>query len=558
MAVALAALVPLDAEAASLRLLERELAQAQARTGRTPFALLIRFLAADGGPQPWARVRPADTLISSPGLPYLGLPIDGFARHARAAPLPLTLSLPDGQPQALGSAALGFLDGMDRAIRLVDGVPPQPPFPGQPLDVLIARAFANRAGLNVGDTLVLRGPQSIPLRIAGIWEPVDPADPAWFYAQEAFDTILLVPEASFAATLEAQGLTVDQMVWFIRMRQVGLTPAQAAPLLRRVETLGVRAAGALPGLRIEQGPVVPLTAYRQLVAALLLQRGVLSAAPLALAALFLLLVAGALARRQQGEVALLKTRGVRTGQIRAIDVATWLLLGALALAAGLPLAAAGARLLGRVHSFLQVTDAAPPLVLSWTPAAVLCGLVALAVGLLAALAPAWRATRRTLLEEQRQQSRVTRPRLWQRAYLDLLLLALAAYGLLTARAWADHRPGELSGGQQQRVAIARAGERAAPRAGGRADRRPRQPAGDAGGTAAARLHAPRRGSLHRRLARPGRGGGGHRVPPGKRRAAGRLSGCLKGSRQRHRSRVSPITPALASFWVPRGWAGLPG
>lgn len=431
LAVALAALVPLYTEGASLRLLERELAQAEMRSGRSPFALLIRFLAADGGAQSWARIQPVDELMRGPTLPFLGLPIDNFVRHGRSAPLPLSLATLDAPPQALGSVTLGFLDGIAPALRLLDGNEPQPFAPGAPADVLVARSFANRAGLNVGDTLTLRAPTPILLRVAGIWEPANAEDSAWFYAPDAFDTVMLLPEASFAELLNAQALPVDQVVWFIQMRATGLTPTQAAPLLRRLETLGSRVAGWLPGTRIEQGPITPLTSYRQLATALLLQLGVLAVAPLALAALFLVLVAGALARRQQGEVALLKTRGVRSSQILGFDVTVWLLLGAVALMAGMLLGTVGARLLGRVRSFL-IFDDAPPLVLSWSGTAVLFGLAALGVGLLAALLPAWRATRRTLLQEQRQQSRVERPPFWQRTYLDLVLLALGAYGLFTA------------------------------------------------------------------------------------------------------------------------------
>lgn len=432
LAVTVAALVPFYAEAASLRLLERELAQAEQRSGRSPFALLIRFLGANSGPQPWARVAPVDDLISGPGLPFLGLPIDGFARHGRSTPFPLVLAPPGAAPQALGSATLGFLDGMDASLRLVDGALPPTATIGGPVEVLVARSFANRAGLNVGDPLTLRATAPLQLRIAGIWEPVNPDDPAWFYTPEAFESVLLVPEAGFVE-LAATTLPVDQMVWFIQMRATGLTPAQAAPLLGRVETLGARVAGGLPGTRIEQGPVTPLTTYRQLVAALLVQLGVLAAAPLAMAALFLALVTGALTRRQQGEVALMKTRGVRSSQILGLDLSVWLLLGAFALPAGLMLGALSAQLLGQVRSFLLLAPNAEPLVLSWSPTALLFGLAALLVGLLAALLPAWFATRRTLLQEQRQQSRVERVPLWQRAFLDVVLLALGGYGLWTAR-----------------------------------------------------------------------------------------------------------------------------
>lgn len=436
LAVTVAALVPFYAEAASLRLLERELAQAEERSGRSPFALLIRFLGANGGLQPWARITPVDELIRGPGLPFLGLPIDGFARHGRSTPLPLTLDSPGAAPQALGSVALGFLDGAQPALRLLDGALPLTTAPGAPLETLVASSFANRAGLNVGDQMTLRATPPLQLRIAGIWAAADPQDPAWFYAPEAFDSVLFISEASFVE-LASTTLPVDQMVWFIQMRDTGLTPAQAAPLLARLETLGARVAGGLPGTRIEQGPITPLTTYRQLVAALLVQLGVLAAAPLAMAALFLVLVTGALTRRQQGEVALLKTRGVRSSQILGIDLSVWLLLGSFALLFGLVAGAFGAQMLGRVRSFLLLDPNAPSLVLSWSATALLFGLAALLVGLLAALVPSWLSTRRTLLQEQRQQSRAERAPLWQRAFLDFILLALSVYVLLTARSDAN-------------------------------------------------------------------------------------------------------------------------
>jgi putative ABC transport system permease protein len=424
----LAVAVPLYAEGASLRLLERELVQAENRTGRTPFALLIRFLASTSGTQPWNRVAPVDTLISGPGLPFLGLPTEGFARHARTAPLPLVLDVPGANPQPLGSTPIGFLSGMEAQIRLLDGT-----LPTNPNDVIVARTFANRAGLNVGDQLTLRASSPISLRIAGIWEPMNPRDQAWFYTPDAFDQVLLASETNGIALFESQKLTIDQMVWFIQLRQTGLTPAQTAPLLDRINALGARAAGGLPGLRVEQGPTVPLTTYRQLVNALTLQLSALSALTLALATVFLVLVAGALARRQQGEIALLKTRGIRTSQILLIDLAAWLILGALALLLGLPLGALAAQILGSVRSFLALTDTVPTLVISWSGTALGFGLAALLVGLIAALIPAWLAARRTLREEQRQQSRVEGAPLWQRGYLDLLLLGIATYSITTLR-----------------------------------------------------------------------------------------------------------------------------
>jgi putative ABC transport system permease protein len=144
---------------------------------------------------------------------------------------------------------------------------------------------------------------------------------------------------------------------------------------------------------------------------------------------FAALVASMLVNRQRGEIALLKTRGVRNLQVLGIYVVEWLLLGALALAVG-PLIGIGfARLMGSTRSFLQLAADAPPLNLALTWGSLHYGVLAVALAIVAALLPALAASRRTLVDEQQQAARTLRPPFWQRFYLDVLLLLPPAYGL---------------------------------------------------------------------------------------------------------------------------------
>lgn len=432
-AVALASAIPTYAEAANLRLLRDEIRQQEERTGRSPFALLFRYVGAWNTPLEWERVAPADDYLRREGIPGLDLPIDSFARHARTAPLRLFLAS-GGETIFLKNAPLGFISGLDDRFRIIDGQIPQPAGNAAVLDVMIARAFADEVGLNVGDALtIIAGgtrPATLQARVAAIWEPINRNDPAWFFPPQTLGDVILVAEDSFTGPIaEALRNEVDQVLWFVRLGSEGMTGAQATPLLSRIETVRARVAGVLPGSRLEQGPAEALQRYQVRVSTLTTQLFVFSTPILALTLYFAALIAALIVRRQSSEIALLKSRGVRSVQILGMYLVEWFIIGAAALAAGLPLGLVLATVMSRVRSFLDVDVSGSGVPLAPGAQSLTFALAVLAVTVVAALAPALAATRRTLVDEQQQAARAARPPFWQRAYLDLLLLIPAAYGV---------------------------------------------------------------------------------------------------------------------------------
>ncbi len=432
-AIALAAAVPAYAEAASLRLLQDEIRQQEERQGRSPFALFLRYVGAWNTPLEWERVAPADDYLQRDGIPGLDLPVSSFARHVRTAPLRVFLAA-DGDTVFLKNAPLGFISGLDDRMQIVDGQMPSSSAGNTVPDVMIARAFADEAGVNVGDTLTIIAagtrPATLQVRVAAIWAPVNRGDPAWFFPPDTLNDLILVPEASFTGSIaEALRDEVDQALWFVRLSGEGVTGAQVSPLLSRVESVRARVGGLIPGLRLEQGPSEALQRYQERVATLTTQLFIFSAPILALALYFATLIAALLVRRQSNEIALLKSRGVRSAQILGMYLVEWTIIGAVALAVGLPLGLAFASVMGRVRSFLDVdlTGADVPLALG--AQSLTFALIVLAITVIAALIPALVATRRTLVDEQQQAARAVRPPFWQRAYLDVLLLIPAAYGI---------------------------------------------------------------------------------------------------------------------------------
>ncbi len=444
-AVALAVSVPTYAEGASLRLLKSTLAKQEQQTNRSAFALLFRYLGSSKGSLEWDRVAPADAFISGPGLARLDLPLQGLARHVRTDPLRMLLPPSSGAANPfLKNVTLGFISGMDQQIKIVDGAAPRKYSaaikPGvAPVEVLIMRDLADEIGINTGDQFSLVGTvggkvAAIPIKVSGLWAPVSAADPAWFYPPSALKDVVLVPEATFTGPVAAYLKNeVGLALWFARLNGANLSAAQAAPLLARIDGLSAQAAGLVAGLKLEQSPRDALLRYRQEAQALTLQLFVFSAPILALVLYFAGLVAALLVNRQRGEIALLKTRGVRDVQILGVYIVEWLLMGALALAAGPWLGLLFARFMGSTRSFLQLTADAPELPLALTWESLRFGMAAVALALLAALLPAFVAARRTLVDEQQQAARTLRAPFWQRFFLDIMLLVPAIYGIYQLR-----------------------------------------------------------------------------------------------------------------------------
>lgn len=444
-AVALSVSVPIYAEGASLRLLKSTLAQQEQQTNRSAFALLFRYIGSSKGALDWGRVKPADDFLSGPGMARLDLPLQGLARHVRTDPLRMLLPPAAGASNPfLKNVTLGFLGGMDQQITIVDGAAPQPSSaeikPGSPpIQVMIMRDLADEIGINVGDQFSLVGTiggkvASISIKIVGLWAPVNSQDPAWFYQPSALKDVVLVPEATFTGPVAAYLKNeVGLALWFARLNGASLSAAQAAPLLARIDSASAQAAGLVAGLKLEQSPRDSLVRYRQDAQALVLQLFVFSAPILGLVLYFAGLVAALLVSRQRGEIALLKTRGVRNVQIIGIYIIEWLLMGAIALAIGPWLGLLFAQVMGRTRSFLQLTNDAPALPLALTWDSLRFGVVAVALALAAALLPALVAARRTLVDEQQQAARTLRPPFWQRFFLDIVLLIIATYGIYQLR-----------------------------------------------------------------------------------------------------------------------------
>ena len=143
---------------------------------------------------------------------------------------------------------------------------------------------------------------------------------------------------------------------------------------------------------------------------------------------FVGLVAGLYVNQQQNEIAIMRSRGGSTGQMVSIGLLEGLLMGSAALLISIPVGRFLAFAIGRTRSFLNFTA---PAKLRVDIALILAfGIGALVLILLVQVAlPTLNAARRTIITYKQERAHAGKAPWWQRAWLDVLLLLPAAYGI---------------------------------------------------------------------------------------------------------------------------------
>lgn len=434
-AVGLLTSIPLYADAVQNRLLQGELTDAG--TFRPPFAFLWRYVGAWHGDVTWEAYQPVNQYLLEQAPAVVDLPITEQIRHVSSARLRL-YPVDDSNfnlNEPLFWTNVGFITQLEPKIRLLEGAFPSSG-PSDEVEVLVSEATAVSLGLQVGEQFVLFGPGSsnirIQLRIAGIWLPLDATDPFWFYQPEAFREMLLTSEGQFAQQLVPQlAAPVSTAVWYQIYDGGHIRPSTVDTFLQQVRVVEARTTALLNNTTLDASPVSALQNYGQANNLLTLTLTIFSVPIISLILYFISLIAAMVIRRDQSEIATLRSRGARRGQIVTVYLLEGLLIGGLGLAGGLVLGLRLAQLMGQTRTFLD-----PGLLdgRDFTLTPVLAGaawqyaFAALLLVIIALIWPAYTASRYTIVTMRQQQARALQKPLWQRFYLDFLLLILPLYG----------------------------------------------------------------------------------------------------------------------------------
>jgi putative ABC transport system permease protein len=445
--VALAMSVPLYADAVYYRVLREKLVQ---QTAHPPFAFMFRYVGAWSTSVQLEDIQQVDEYLSTVAGPALGLPLKTYVRFLETDTFQLfpleDVAYADTR-DPLTWASLGSASDLEGHIIITEGSFPavaEPVFDStDSVEVMISEALATKLGLQVGETYMLfarraveggrRRTLQIPVYIAGIWKAADPEEDYWFYNPAALDDTLIVPEGTFTGRIS--GYLDDEVnlaLWYLVMDGSGVHASDAGTILGRINSVRLRAAALLPGTELSVSPADELVGYQRAAALLTFLLYAFSVPIVGLILAFIGLVVGLSVGRQRGEIAVLRSRGATAIQVIGIALLEGLLVGALALALGSPVGGLIARIIGNARSFLDFsldTD----LRVGVTLASLRYGLGAIGLALIAQVIPTIGAARHTIVTYRQERARSLKPPWWQRAWLDVMLLIPAVYGMYLLR-----------------------------------------------------------------------------------------------------------------------------
>ena len=466
-AVAIASAIPAFVSSAQNRVLRRELADRTAgqirlsglaANTRLPLTFKFSYLGLGRALLSYDETLDLDAFMTERIAPRLELPVVRTVRYASTDPwaiLPANETwrrypLDDSQP--LGYGSLDFITDLLGHIDLDTGRLPAG-FPGAPevtddgeIEVMVGRAFSTKTGIQAGDMISLTRKDTVRVavdlkttrevqreynilaRVTAIWAPKNRNDAYWIIRPEVLEQDLtLSPEMMSRRISKIVERQFSLMIWSYELDDKALTVENVAGVVDRANALSVEAFEKNEQLTLNQFEMISaLRNYLKRSQELILLMTLFCAPIFAVVLSFVVLVAGMVVRQQEGELAILRSRGASPLDIFYMYAAQGALLALIAVLIGVPLSFGVASLLASAITFLQFSPQ-PEWVTSLPPVSLRLAVAAAILGAAATLVPALSAARRTILGFGAERARSAGRPLWQRAWLDVLLLIPCAY-----------------------------------------------------------------------------------------------------------------------------------
>jgi putative ABC transport system permease protein len=422
--------VPVFSYAVSGELLRQQLSDLAATTRRPLFCMHIYYRDFDQSLFNVDVSRAVDEYITRRATDLMGLRVSEAVMEVHTPLLaitPLSVGVYDQPELPLAKVSVVSMEALPAHARVLEGAWPVPDVSASgPMEAAVQDVLAEEMNLNVGDRFLLQ--DSIEIEIAGIWRANDPRDPIWFDKPGFyFSKAVWVPEATYRARLDT---TLDDSVglvsWYVIMDEWDLDFRRARRYAQGITRLDIDLRNQLSDIRMDYSPSEPLAAYEARAESLTTLLYAVGAPMALLALLFIGLTANIAVQQHVHEIATVRSRGTSRSQVVTMNLMESLILTIVALPLSFVSGWYAAHVMSKTLSFLQFTSRPPfPLSYAGLNLPLLGGVIAVIVG--ARFLYALGASRHTIVRMKAEQSRqVTKP-LWERFYLDFILLLPGTY-----------------------------------------------------------------------------------------------------------------------------------
>jgi putative ABC transport system permease protein len=313
------------------------------------------------------------------------------------------------------------------------GLPDTPTPAGQDIPVVMNQTTADELHLAVGDRIIYSdveqfNPNGVIVKIVGLWQPTDATDTYWLYDPYLFNNALFANQADlFNQVFVKLPKAPHEFSWYAIFDDSQIHTVNESRVLSGLQFLNTRANILMPSVTEYPSLMNILANFQERAFLLNLLLFVLSVPMVVVVLYYIATSIGMIIDRQRNEIALLKSRGASTLQIVGIHFTEGIMMGVIALVAG-PLVGMGvAELIGDSYGFLLFAQR-PPLPLWLDQETLQYAVAAVILSILAGLLPAVGAARHSIVSYKQELARSGQRPLWQRFFVDILLLAVAGYG----------------------------------------------------------------------------------------------------------------------------------
>lgn len=427
---------PMYTRAVTQNLLTRSMADAYAETGEYPALFTLEANLSSGDAQS-STVR--DYLAAVDNMENLTARLNTPAlyetEYAVIADQNATPDLARGDSTSSIKLSIATMSGLDEHSRLAAGKTwsAEPDADGI-YDVLVSRSAFIRKALIMDEVLTypmitgLDG-EKLRVRIAGVFESDE--DPWWIQDESYYSTqIFMPPELFHQLFINTQAQT--NSVSFVYTAHIDYTKMNASD----VETI----IAEIDRLNDEYNLIYMkkfvasceelLKDYRMEANRAAATLKVLQAPIFALLIAFIFMLSRQTLEIEQSEISVLKSRGASGGQIMRLYLTQSAIITFTAMAISIPFSAFLCQAIGSANAFLQFVSRSA-LRVEYTLEVALYAAAAVTVAILAMVLPAISYSRLTIVDAKRAKHSLGQKPVWQKFYIDIILLAVSIYGLYT-------------------------------------------------------------------------------------------------------------------------------
>lgn len=269
--------------------------------------------------------------------------------------------------------------------------------------------------------------KSIQVKVVGSFEPKDANSTFWFQGKDALKNMLIIHDQVMVEELLNKGVPLNVGNWMYAFDLKDIQSSQMNSAIRWLENLDIQLNRVLPNTKVEISFLELLQKFSVQNKQLSILLFTLAAPILVLVFYFITMNARQSLERQRGDIAVLRSRGGSASQVFWIYLLEGILLGALALVIGPVLGYLMAKSLGSSSGFLYFVNR-KAVTIDITFDVILYAILAVGIAIIASVLPALSYARQSIVSHKQDLARATKSPMWQKAFLDVVLLGIAGYG----------------------------------------------------------------------------------------------------------------------------------